>query len=567
MKEVLDQYIASLEYGNLAEKYTLYIEPIRHHISSDLTLIDERVTDSYIRKLALYCEYPDIFLNNYDLLSQKIKEQPGYQQLLIQLWSVPPGEVLTFFLELHPGKISDILQFTSFERYFTIELGDHKDEHPIYFLYDAKDDDSIKEWDIYLNKTIAINGDEQVYHYAYHLAWPTLLAHYYPERKIILTSRKESIRGAYIYVLTFRYFQHYLQTIDPNQDILPPVRTDVLQDCRDGRAIILFNDCHESANYKTAFRFLSKALARNNILYNTFIFSGDTANTGRLLKLQKRPALWRILNGLNHVKSLQFFTLRYFEEAVSAVYRNFYPDYSYDKRYYSLQQNGLKVRPLLCFNRVVKDFRVILSYLFYKNNLLEKAYISQAGFRDEKDYMYGHNQNTRLNQLIEPSTFQYFRESLPWTVDTPSFATNHWNTINLDILEQAFVWVTSETEFGSVLPEERSFITEKTYKPIAFFMPFIVAGTPYTLQTLQQEGYKTFSRWWDESYDHETDPLRRMRKIESLLILISQWDHQKMMQVYHEMQEVLTHNHAMLLNNKRSQTALNQLIQAYDKLN
>jgi hypothetical protein len=35
--------------------------------------------------------------------------------------------------------------------------------------------------------------------------------------------------------------------------------------------------------------------------------------------------------------------------------------------------------------------------------------------------------------------------------------------------------------------------------------PFVVLGNPHTLKVLKSYGFKTFDKWWDESYDNEFD--------------------------------------------------------------
>lgn len=45
------------------------------------------------------------------------------------------------------------------------------------------------------------------------------------------------------------------------------------------------------------------------------------------------------------------------------------------------------------------------------------------------------------------------------------------------------------------------FITEKTFKPMAFFHPFVVVGEPGTLNRLKQIGFETFENLFDEHYD------------------------------------------------------------------
>lgn len=49
------------------------------------------------------------------------------------------------------------------------------------------------------------------------------------------------------------------------------------------------------------------------------------------------------------------------------------------------------------------------------------------------------------------------------------------------------------------------FVTEKTFKPVAFRHPFVVAGQSGTLDFLHRLGFETFENLWDESYDQILD--------------------------------------------------------------
>lgn len=44
-------------------------------------------------------------------------------------------------------------------------------------------------------------------------------------------------------------------------------------------------------------------------------------------------------------------------------------------------------------------------------------------------------------------------------------------------------------------------VSEKTFKPIAFHHPFVVAGQPASLEFLHQRGFETFENLFDQSYD------------------------------------------------------------------
>lgn len=50
-------------------------------------------------------------------------------------------------------------------------------------------------------------------------------------------------------------------------------------------------------------------------------------------------------------------------------------------------------------------------------------------------------------------------------------------------------------------PNYRTEISEKTYKPLAYYHPFIVVGSEGTLRFIESQGFETFNNLWDESYD------------------------------------------------------------------
>jgi hypothetical protein len=65
----------------------------------------------------------------------------------------------------------------------------------------------------------------------------------------------------------------------------------------------------------------------------------------------------------------------------------------------------------------------------------------------------------------------------------------------------------------TVFDDDRIHLTEKTLKPIACGHPFILAAGTGALDYVRSYGFKTFAPWIDESYDQESDSLRRMEKI------------------------------------------------------
>lgn len=95
------------------------------------------------------------------------------------------------------------------------------------------------------------------------------------------------------------------------------------------------------------------------------------------------------------------------------------------------------------------------------------------------------------------------------------------------------------------------FFSEKTFKPIFNLQPFIMFGDAFSLEHLRKLGYKTFSNWWDESYDQNEDWLQRLKLVSKVMQDISTWSDDKMYAVTQEMEETLVHNFYTFLYNRR----------------
>ena len=78
---------------------------------------------------------------------------------------------------------------------------------------------------------------------------------------------------------------------------------------------------------------------------------------------------------------------------------------------------------------------------------------------------------------------------------------------------------------ASVSDSQPPFVTEKSYKPLAYHHPFVSASSPGTLHRLRSQGFETFDNLFDESYDIVTDFTRRLEIIVSNLESIKISDH------------------------------------------
>jgi len=92
-------------------------------------------------------------------------------------------------------------------------------------------------------------------------------------------------------------------------------------------------------------------------------------------------------------------------------------------------------------------------------------------------------------------------------------------------------------------PYGRIHITEKLGKPLVIGQPFLLLGGPGYIEKLHELGFKTFDKWWDESYDSVWDYETRRDMVYDIIIEISKWDIEKCKRVMLEMEDILIHNH------------------------
>jgi hypothetical protein len=106
-----------------------------------------------------------------------------------------------------------------------------------------------------------------------------------------------------------------------------------------------------------------------------------------------------------------------------------------------------------------------------------------------------------------------------------------------DECAESLLYLVTET----VATGRRHHITEKTFKPIAMGMPFVIVGTRGSLEYLRSYGFRTFEGIWDESYDLEQDDVR-IARIASLLRSLDELPPAAKQDLFEQAQEVIEHN-------------------------
>ena len=198
----------------------------------------------------------------------------------------------------------------------------------------------------------------------------------------------------------------------------------------------------------------------------------------------------------------------------------------------------------ITFNRLTSNKRVYRSLLIselYKNDLLKAGHVSFS-----KDCPDGGNFADNLkssgldNVLVEEAIanignlpelrIDYLDQHIPnqSMLLTP-----------MHELMESFVFLVTETCYF----ESKTHLTEKIFKPIALRMPFLLLGCANNLEYLRSYGFKTFSDFWDESYDTIEDPVLRLRAVVDIVKDLSNMSPAQQQAMLRDMIPILEHNY------------------------
>ena len=181
----------------------------------------------------------------------------------------------------------------------------------------------------------------------------------------------------------------------------------------------------------------------------------------------------------------------------------YYPYWYHDSKRWIVNKNNTvesRTFDLGCLNGNPRSHRIANYY-----QLMKKSYKNQmsVSFYKTDEAPWRQDDVPLLNE--ELNYWNSIRHSLP-----PRIATN---SIELPQLVDSYLHLVTET---TVIPGV--FITEKTWKPVAAGVPFLMFGNPGTMSFLKTLGVDTYDDVIDHAYyDNEPDWRIRLTKIHTVL--------------------------------------------------
>jgi hypothetical protein len=147
---------------------------------------------------------------------------------------------------------------------------------------------------------------------------------------------------------------------------------------------------------------------------------------------------------------------------------------------------------------------------------------------------------------LRPSQEEFLKYA-PYQCDqlTEQQHNSHW-TLVPEHYDDSYCNLILETLYDAE-QSNGTFLTEKTFKPIRHAQPFMIFGTPNSLDTLRSLGYKTFDHALDNSYDKELDNTQRYIKAKQSLLELNKKDLHKW---YMSCRDDIIHNQQLFLSSK-----------------
>lgn len=360
---------------------------------------------------------------------------------------------------------------------------------------------------------------------------------------------KNSNNCCYIYVIIINSRTVRRSNCPFDKNYVIPIPNDVLNDVQENRCKIVFDysrenyDCVHSNNANLTGHFVKNTVLKYNLSKDQVILL-----TGNVKPYKDVPYSVCSFN-----RSLYTLVPLASDEFIE----------NQNNLIYSKRERSYKI---LCLMNVPRAHRIRFAYDIFSNNLRQENLITCKANNIHYNLNFFNSTTSVFNS-------KEFVASLPWIYDHPVTEKHPKKLLNTQKEENlyldSYVNFVVETYLDHTSNYNREYeldVTEKVAKPISRMQPFVVLGQEGILDYLRSQGYKTFGRWWDESYDLELDGNARYNKVWEIFKYINSLSKIELSDMLVEMQPILTYNRLLFEEKVKSKQYLNEFIETLTKL-
>lgn len=133
-----------------------------------------------------------------------------------------------------------------------------------------------------------------------------------------------------------------------------------------------------------------------------------------------------------------------------------------------------------------------------------------------------------LHNVLDQALYSYNSRGITIAGDKPDAEFTPWQRyMNPDWYDKTAFSLVVESYMRNTIDggEMITEVSEKIFKPLAYYHPFVVAGSAYTLDYLHAQGFATFDTWFDQGYDHILDDRLRLATVcNEVNSAVMRWD-------------------------------------------
>jgi len=310
---------------------------------------------------------------------------------------------------------------------------------------------------------------------------------------------------------------------------------EALQDAQNRRAVIFIDYAQENFIEKETYQNLHEALKQSGIPKEQVILAFNTFNGKELYESWFAP----------HERRLEVHNWCYVMcQSSNYFFQN--PTYSVSPEQFNNSRNVKRPNHFLFKIRNTRHHRLALLYKMASDGLLRIGDWSCL---------------TKLH--LDPRTIEYYKnvyqldfnidsvkqicDSTPYTLQNEGNNRHEyvsaWTDKDPTPHANSYFYICTET----FVHGEHKSLTEKVFKPIANFQPFLFVAYPGALALLRSIGFKTFSPFIDESYDSELNEGRRVNMIYKEIARLCAMSKDEIHNWYWQMEDIFVHNRNLLL--------------------
>lgn len=331
--------------------------------------------------------------------------------------------------------------------------------------------------------------------------------------KLLIDNNKKIIYTETVGTTFFNFFTEHINTKDKLFHVL-----DSLNYYLDNGYFFGLNYTNEGSNYFEQFNKKSHDINPFNWLLEY-----------KELKNYKTPFFKILMGNLNIYESVPDNIREFF---YPLVVMHHIPERVSD--FNQLQNRNIEKKFVFLNARINNRYYRISTYIFLKG----------MGILDDCNYSFNSRNDFNYksiwyedSELIEKTEFDKREEIINKPSSTP--------------FVNSFCNIVAETYFNDEYDssyDNAFFMSEKIFKPIISCQPFLILSSPFYLKKMKELGFKTFDKWWDESYDNIECGVTRLSEIYKVIIKINNMNLDECNRMYREMNDVLVHNHNHAIN-------------------